>query len=643
MNMNMKIRSQLLVSFLVMAFILTMPVLLASQPTQITNTPNWLDTSPRMDVDSRGNIHLVYAQYYGASDTATTGDAIYMKYDISIKQWSSPVNLSNNKQVHSDEFRPVDIDIDTSNNIYVVYVEKYNARIMLRMNSGGTWGAPFEVAATNGWCDTPRIAVDSSGNIFTCWWDSLFRCYSRSRIGGSWENVIEVSSGMGKFPDIAVGNNVVYCCWTERDANADPSVYKIHYTKRSKGFNASWSFPQEAAFSVDKQQTPAVEIDSNDIAHLVWATESAGGRIVYYSSWTGSRFSSPIALSGDMLLHYPSMCERRGNIYVCWQVGGFMNGSSVNTNNKINGQLTGEGEIARSEGCTFPDLATSPSQNKIYYVWDASGELWFDSVDSKGIATKNDFNADGWPDILWRYDGSGGANVVWYMKGATHAGSARLPAVTGLNWQIVGTGDFNRDGWPDILWRFNGSGGRNVVWYMKGATLTGTASLSAITDLNWQIVGTGDFNGDGWPDILWRYDGSGGENVVWYMKGTTRTGSASLPAATDLNWKIEGTGDFNGDGKEDILWRHHGKGYNLIWYLDGVKWIGNGWLPTVADTNWEIEGTGDFNGDGMVDILVRNYEAGSGQNGIFYMNGVTIITQEYLETVADLNWKIENH
>jgi hypothetical protein len=204
--------------------------------------------------------------------------------------------------------------------------------------------------------------------------------------------------------------------------------------------------------------------------------------------------------------------------------------------------------------------------------------------------SKNDFNGDGQEDILWRYYGSGGANTVWYMKGVTHTGSASLGAVTDLNWKIVGTGDFNGDGWPDILWRYNGSGGNNAVWYMKGVIHTGSASLSAVTDLNWQIVGTGDFNGDGWPDILWRYNGSGGNNVVWYMKGVIHTGSASLSAVTDLNWKVVGAGDFNGDGWPDILWRYNGSGgNNVVWYMKGVTHTGSASLSAVTDLNWRIE------------------------------------------------------
>jgi hypothetical protein len=226
------------------------------------------------------------------------------------------------------------------------------------------------------------------------------------------------------------------------------------------------------------------------------------------------------------------------------------------------------------------------------------------------------------------------------MLGSKIIGIAYLNPVTDLNWQIVGTGDFNGDGWPDILWRHYVSG-YNAVWYMKGATLIGSAYLNAVTGLNWQIVGTGDFNGDGWSDILWRYYGSGGNNVVWYMKGATRIGYAYLSAVTDLNWKIVATGDFNGDGWPDILWRHYLGGNNTVWYMKGVTHTGSASLSAVTDLNWKIVGTGDFNGDGWPDILWRNYLGGN--NTVWYMKGVTHTGSASLSAVTDLNWRIENH
>ena len=37
---------------------------------------------------------------------------------------------------------------------------------------------------------------------------------------------------------------------------------------------------------------------------------------------------------------------------------------------------------------------------------------------------------------------------------------------------------------------------------------------------SWQVKGTGDFNGDGKSDILWQ--GSDGTPAIWMMDGTTR-------------------------------------------------------------------------------------------------------------------------
>jgi hypothetical protein len=150
--------------------------------------------------------------------------------------------------------------------------------------------------------------------------------------------------------------------------------------------------------------------------------------------------------------------------------------------------------------------------------------------------------------------------------GVTYIGEAALTPVIDLNWQIAGTGDFNGDGKTDILWRYYGLGGYNYVWYMDGVTSIGGASLTPVADLNWAIAGTGDFNRDGKVDILWRYYGAGGYNYVWYMDGVTDIGGASLPPVIDLNWQIAGTGDFNTDGKVDILWRYYGPGgINYVW------------------------------------------------------------------------------
>jgi len=46
-------------------------------------------------------------------------------------------------------------------------------------------------------------------------------------------------------------------------------------------------------------------------------------------------------------------------------------------------------------------------------------------------------------------------------------------------------------------------------------------------------------------------------------------------------------------------------------------------VRTVADTNWKIAGIGDFDGDGKSDVLWRKLETPA-ENYIYLMNGATI-------------------
>ena len=73
---------------------------------------------------------------------------------------------------------------------------------------------------------------------------------------------------------------------------------------------------------------------------------------------------------------------------------------------------------------------------------------------------------------------------------------------------------------------------------MNGATPTGSNFFSAVADQTWQIMGTGDFNGDGKPDILWRHTTGDGAIGVWYMNGATPTGSNFFSAVADQTWRI---------------------------------------------------------------------------------------------------------
>ena len=60
---------------------------------------------------------------------------------------------------------------------------------------------------------------------------------------------------------------------------------------------------------------------------------------------------------------------------------------------------------------------------------------------------------------------------------------------------------------------------------MNGDHVIGSASLGN-PGPSWHVKGTGDFNGDGFSDILWQNDS--GEAAIWEMNGATVIGAASL-------------------------------------------------------------------------------------------------------------------
>jgi len=176
---------------------------------------------------------------------------------------------------------------------------------------------------------------------------------------------------------------------------------------------------------------------------------------------------------------------------------------------------------------------------------------------------------------------------------------------------------------------------------MDGTTIEPTEGyVRTVADQNWQVAGVGDFNGDGKADILWRNQFTG-ENYIYLMNGLSiQPSEGYLRTVADLGWQIVSVGDFDGDVKSDVLWRNSSSGQNYLYLMDGsaIKPTEN-YIRTVADQNWQVKGVGDFDGDGRADILWRN--SVSGENYLFPMNGTAILpTEGYTRTVDDQQWQV---
>ena len=81
-------------------------------------------------------------------------------------------------------------------------------------------------------------------------------------------------------------------------------------------------------------------------------------------------------------------------------------------------------------------------------------------------------------------------------------------------------------------------------------------------------------------------------------------------------------GDFDADGKGDLLLRNKSTGQNIGWLMNGMAVSNSAFMPTIADTNWEVKGIGDFDASGKADVILRNKS--TGQNIGWLMNGLTV-------------------
>lgn len=300
---------------------------------------------------------------------------------------------------------------------------------------------------------------------------------------------------------------------------------------------------------------------------------------------------------------------------------------------------------------------------------------------------RSDFNGDGRSDVAWLHPSgefttwSGQANGSFVNSGGS--GANALDA----EWRIVGIGDFNGDGHDDLLWRH--SSGELSQWQGQsaGAFVNTSGSAANPVDNSWNVAGVADYNGDGRDDILWRHDSGAFTQWLAQPGGSFIINSAAAANAVDSSWRIVASGDFNGDGRADVLW-HHASGVFVEWRgsasgalvnagivltgasgtvigaadfngdgrddvltrtTDGliVEWMGrpDGQFEAVSpslqvrDLNWDVVGIGDYNGDGFNDLLWRHSSGASGEwlgsaSGQFSFNNIV--------PAVDPSWQVQS-
>jgi len=234
------------------------------------------------------------------------------------------------------------------------------------------------------------------------------------------------------------------------------------------------------------------------------------------------------------------------------------------------------------------------------------------------LAGGADVDWDGQPDVVAR---SATTTEQWLYSGDGRRSFAPRPEYTALPTVTTGLvgGDWDSDGRVDVMTV-------DQLGQLRLHRGDGRGGLDAGTVINvgWDTVRlvtpVGDFDGDGSPDLVAADRASG---LAYLYRGNGRGGLLDRQDLAD-GWNAYdaavGVGRWDADGAPDLLVRAAGTGNLLLLpgngsgrLLDGVV-VNTGW--GIIDT---LVGTGDYDGDGRPDLLGR--EAATGTVSLYQGDG----------------------
>jgi hypothetical protein len=294
------------------------------------------------------------------------------------------------------------------------------------------------------------------------------------------------------------------------------------------------------------------------------------------------------------------------------------------------------GDLTRSTIRLFTGDFTGDGRTDVLFYHASDGHWWLGSYDNgqlhwNHISTRTDFGdltrstirlftgdftGDGRDDVLFYHASDG----HWWL--ATYGGGQ-------LHWNRISVrpdfGDLTRSTIRLFSSDFTGDGRDNILFYHASDGHWWLASYGS-GQLHWNRVGVttdfGDLTRPGIRFFIGDFARDGREDILFYNAGDHNWWLGRQPAGQFL-WRPVGntsnfgdltrkgirffTGDFSGDGRDDMLFYHAG---DHNWWLGRYQagqlgWARVGVTPGFGDlTRTAIRFfTGDFTGDGADDVL----------------------------------------
>jgi len=490
-------------------------------------------------------------------------------------------------------------------------------------NGDGTF-KPAVMSKTDAQCCQPIWVGDMNGDGFD---DIVMGQAATASEPASVE--VFLNNGQGSFQSNGIhypitSNDVVWATLRDVNGNGKLDVVAVDAAKPGNVWTllgngdgtlqapTSVTFPGQLAISSSTTFNPIAFGDFNGDGLLDFAGPDATTNqiMVYFGSAEGS-YSAGVPLSTP-----------DGVFDSCFVTSGDLKGS-------------GKGDIVSANGyddtiTVFVNNGDGTFQQGVYYP-AAAGDTTYPGASPVALSIA-DVNGDGFNDIVASnvlsadvsvFLGNGDGTVKPPTVGYATGGSPRSPALVA---------DFNNDGKADLVL---------IDREFSFVYLQGYGDGSFRTAMNYYAergngsrpdgvaVATGDFNGDGIPDVvIGNSNANANTGITVFLSnpdGSLQPGVSYSGTGTNYELEYVAVGDFNGDGKLDIAAADFYNGVIQMFYGNGngTFQVGPAFATDSTPGANALElVAADLNGDGKLDLaVINNHGTASANVGILLNNG----------------------